>query len=256
MAAIRAAEAGNNVILIERNEKIGRKILLSGKGRCNVTNSASIDIFIEKFGKEGNFFRSAFFAFFNQDLSDFFKLHGLELKKERQGRVFPVTDKALSIVEILEQALKETKVKIQYNTRTKDINKKNNLFEINTEGGSKIIAKKVILATGGSSYAKTGSTGDGFRIARKFGHTVIPLKPCLVPLVTKEHWVKELQGLALKNARIIFMDGKKKIASPIGEIMFTHFGISGPLVLDLSGEIVSVLEKQDSVSLFIDLKPG
>jgi len=256
MAAIRAAEAGRDVVLIERNDAIGRKILLSGKGRCNITNSASMDVFVEKFGKEGNFFRSAFFTFFNQDLTLFFESRGLKLKSERQGRIFPVTDKASSIVKILEKALKEKKLKIEYNSRITDINKINNLFEIALKDKNKIIVKKVILATGGASYGKTGSTGDGFKIAKKLGHTIVKLKPSLVPLKTKESWVKELQGLALKNVRIIFLKGKKKIVSPIGELMFTHFGISGPLILDLSGEIVSVLEKQDNVNLFIDLKPA
>jgi len=256
MAAIRAAELGKKVVIIERNEDIGKKILLSGKGRCNITNSAPLDTFVEKFQKEGNFFRSAFFSFFNQDLIGFFESRGLKMKIERQNRIFPDTDSALSVVNILKGALSKNKVTILYKSRLASIKKKNNLFELQMSDTDKISAKKVILATGGKSYKETGSTGDGFNIAYKLGHTIIRLKPWLVPLKTKEAWVKELQGLGLKNVRIIFKAGKKKIASPIGEIMFTHFGISGPLVLDLSGDIVSALEKDEKANLFIDLKPA
>jgi len=256
MAAIRAAELGKKVVIIERNEDIGKKILLSGKGRCNITNSAPLDTFVEKFQKEGNFFRSAFFSFFNQDLIGFFESRGLKMKIERQNRIFPDTDSALSVVNILKGALSKNKVTILYKSRLASIKKKNNLFELQMSDTDKISAKKVILATGGKSYKETGSTGDGFNIAYKLGHTIIRLKPWLVPLKTKEAWVKELQGLGLKNVRIIFKAGKKKIASPIGEIMFTHFGISGPLVLDLSGDIVSALTKDEKANLFIDLKPA
>jgi len=256
MAAIRAAELGKNVVIIERNEGIGKKILLSGKGRCNITNSGPLDAFVEKFGKEGDFFRSAFFSFFNQDLIGFFESRDLTMKRERQNRIFPATDSALSVVKVLKDVLSKNKVTILHKSRLSSIKKKSNHFELQINDTDKISAKKVILATGGKSYKETGSTGDGFNIAHKLGHTIVRLKPCLVPLKTKEAWVKELQGLGLKNVRITFRTGKKKIASPIGEIMFTHFGISGPLVLDLSGDIVSALKKDEKANLFIDLKPA
>jgi len=256
MSAIRAGWHKKNVILIEKNSSIGKKILLTGRGRCNITNLAPIETFIEVFGKEGSFFRSAFSAFFNRDLIDFFKKGGLPLKAERQGRVFPVTDRASSVVEILKKSLLKNKIKVLYDTRLKDIKKQKGLFELETEKRDKIYAKKVILAAGGASYKITGSSGDGFRLAKKLGHSIISLKPALVPLKTEEVWVKDLAGLSLKNIRLIFKYGRKKITSDIGELIFTHFGLSGPLVLDLSGRIVSLLGKHEKIFLFIDLKPG
>ena len=256
MAAIRASELEKNIVLIERNRSIGKKILLTGKKRCNITNIAAIDTFIETFGKQGSFLRSAFSAFFNHDLIDFFEGRGLALKIERQGRVFPSTDRASSVVEVLKKCLLENKVKLLYNMRLANIKKKNGFFELDMGKKDKICAKVVIIATGGATYKITGSSGDGFRIARKLGHAVAPLKPALVPLKTKELWVKQLQGLSLKNIRIILKYGNKKITSDTGEIIFTHFGVSGPLVLDLSGRIVSALGKHKEISLFVDFKPG
>lgn len=256
MAAIRAGELKRKTVLIERNNDIGRKILLTGKGRCNITNTASIDAFIEKFGRPGLFLRSAFFALSNRGLMDFFKSNGLDLKVERQGRVFPITDKASSVIEVLKKCLLENKIDVFYNSRLLDIRKRGDFFGLELEGGKEIEAKKVILALGGVSYKATGSTGDGFGIARGFGHTVTPLLPGLVPLKTRQLWVKELKGLSLKNVRLMFKDGKKNRLSEIGEFLFTHFGISGPLVLDLSHEIISILKKEKEINLFLDLKPG
>ncbi|MDP3786098.1 MAG: NAD(P)/FAD-dependent oxidoreductase [Candidatus Omnitrophota bacterium] len=256
MAAIRAGQLKKNVILIERNASIGRKILLTGKGRCNLTNTAPVDTFIEKFGKHGPFLRTAFFVFFNQDLMDFFKANGLALKEERQGRVFPEDDKSSSVVKVLEKALADNNVRILYDLRLMELKKEGEFFRLGLGDSGGIISKKVILATGGASYKATGSTGDGFRIAKTMGHTFAALKPGLVPLTTKESWVKDLQGLTLKNIRVTFECEKKKIASEVGELLFTHFGVSGPLVLDLSNEIVESLWAKKQVSLFIDLKPG
>ncbi len=264
MAAIIAALSGNNVVLIERNNSIGHKVLLSGKKRCNITNSADIDSFIEAFGEQGRFLRQPFNSFFNDDLIDFFKDRGLEMKTERQGRVFPVTDKSSSVVKVLEEAISENKnIKTLFNASLGKISKKSEHFSLALEDNKSIYAKKVIIATGGASYKMTGSLGDGFGFAKKLGHTIILLKPGLVPLKTKEDWVKNLQGLALKNIRVTFgsrktKDNKKinKIISPIGEIMFTHFGVSGPLILDLSADVVSMLQTSDEVSMLIDLKPG
>ena len=256
MAAIRAGQLKKNVVLIERNNSIGKKILISGRGRCNLTNIASLDAFIEKFGRQGNFLRSAFFTFFNHDLIDFFKDRGLELKSERQGRVFPVTDKARSVVDVLTACLRENKVDVRYNSRVKGVEKKDGGFCLDFESQPPVVAKSVILATGGASFKVTGSTGDGFRVAERLGHTIIPLKPGLVPLKTKESWVKELQGLSLRNIRITFRATRKKIVSDVGELMFTHFGVSGPLVLDLSGRVMLLLGDNPEVILEIDLKPG
>lgn len=256
MAAIRAGQLKKDVVLVERNASIGRKILLTGKGRCNLTNSAPVDAFIEKFKKHGPFLRTAFFVFFNQDLMDFFKSNGLALKEERQGRVFPEDDKAASVVKVLEKALADNNVRILYDSRVMELKKEGESFRLGLGDSGAVIAKKVILATGGASYKATGSTGDGFRAAKTLGHTFTPLKPGLAPLTTKEAWVKDLQGLTLKNIRVTFECEKKKITSETGELLFTHFGVSGPLVLDLSNEITGLLWEKKQVSLYIDLKPG
>ena len=257
MAALCAAGSGKDVVLIERNAFLGRKLLLTGKGRCNITNSGPIDTFIEKFGKEGQFLRTAFSAFSNNELIDYFKSKGLPLKVERQGRVFPATDTAVSVVEFLKGCIENKKnLNVLYNKRIVGVIKKDDHFELKTAKKQTFCAKKVIIATGGISYRATGSTGDGFDIAKKLGHTVKPLTPALVPIRTKESWVKELEGLSLKNIRVTFACGKKKIISEIGELMFTYFGVSGPLILDLSGRITELLKTNQEIKLFIDLKPG
>ncbi|MCM8790417.1 MAG: NAD(P)/FAD-dependent oxidoreductase [Candidatus Omnitrophica bacterium] len=256
MAAIRASALKKRVVLIESNDSIGKKILITGKGRCNLTNTAPIDVFIEKFGRQGKFLRSAFFNFFNEDLIDFFRSKGMEVKAERQGRVFPATDKARSVVEVLARCLKEGKVEQLYNATLLKIKKKDDIFDLEIEGGRLIKAKNVILATGGASYKATGSTGSGFRIAADLGHEITPLKPALVPLKVREEWVKSLQGIALENVRLTFEYDKKRHFTDVGEIIFTHFGASGPLILDNSGDIMAVLGRHKEIRLLIDLKPG
>ena len=256
MSAIRAGQLQKNVALLERNDYIGKKILLTGQSRCNITNTATMAAFIEQFGKQGPFLRTAFSSFFNQALIRFFESKGLKLKVERQGRIFPVTNKAYSILKVLEAYLLENRIKIFYNTQLLGIKKKDSFFQLIVKGKLSLKTKKVVLATGGASYKQTGSTGEGFNIARKMGHTIVALKPALVPLKVKELWVNELKGLALKNIRITFLFVKKKIVSGVGELMFTHFGVSGPLVLDLSGKIISVMGNHKEINLLIDLKPG
>ncbi|MDD5173670.1 MAG: NAD(P)/FAD-dependent oxidoreductase [Candidatus Omnitrophota bacterium] len=255
VAAIRAGQLGKRVVLLEKNELIGRKMLMTGRGRCNLTNSGKLDTFIEKFGRPGQFLRNAFYAFSNEDVMDFFKSRGLELKSERQGRVFPVTDNARSVTQVLEKCLEENKVDVIYKVHTKKLRRDGEEFILDTPRGA-IAVKKIILATGGASYKDTGSAGDGFYIAQELGHTILPLAPGLVPLKTKESWVKEVQGLTLKNVRLLFVAGKRKIRSDVGELLFTHFGVSGPLILDLSADIVSLLSEEKDMRLLIDLKPG
>lgn len=255
MAAIRAGQLGKNVMLIERNDNIGKKLKITGSSRCNITNIASLDTFMEKFGKKGAFFRSAFAAFSNKRLISFFQSKGLKFKTEENGRVFPVTDKSRSVIKVLKEYLSENKVKINYNTRLKRIKVKKDYFSLDLGNDNYMATKKVILATGGVSYSATGSTGDGFDIAKKMGHKITPLKPGIVPLKASETWVKDLQGISLENARLAFKYGKRKLVSDNGNMIFTHFGISGPLVLDLSSQIVSILEKNETVNLLIDLKP-
>jgi predicted Rossmann fold flavoprotein len=257
MAAIRSGALKKRVVLIERNDSIGKKILITGRGRCNLTNTAPIETFIKNFGRRGEFLRSAFFAFFNEDLIEFFRAAGLDTKAERQGRVFPATDSARSVVDTLKRCLSENGVRVIYNARLRDIYPEAGAFRLQTELGESIRSSKVILATGGSSYEATGSTGDGFVLAEKLKHKMVPLEPGLVPLRTKETWVKDLQGLGLENVRISFECGKKKIVSEIGELMFTHFGVSGPLVLDLSSDVLGLAkDPAREVKLFIDLKPA
>lgn len=256
MAAIRAAELGKKVVLVERNVSIGKKILITGKGRCNITNSAPIEVFIKKFGPRGQFLRTAFYRFFSTDLIEFFRSRGLEMKTERQGRVFPITDKAGSVVEILMKSLIDSGVNALFNSRVTSIKRSGDSFIVEMEGGRVLRADKAIISTGGASYKATGSTGDGYEMAAKLGHSIIKLKPGLVPLKTKEGWVKDLQGLALENIRVTFRCQKKKIVSDIGELMFTHFGVSGPLVLDLSGDVMTLLEDSPETGMSIDLKPA
>ena len=255
MAAIRAGQLNKKVALLEKNDAVGRKILITGKGRCNITNSGKLDVFMEKFGKTGQFLRTAFTVFSNEDLMGFFESKGLELKTERQGRVFPASDSAKSVTDILSECLKESRVDVIYKARVKGLKKEKEYFVIDTDNGA-ITASKVILATGGASYRQTGSSGEGFQLAKSLGHAIVPLRAGLVPLKTKEEWVKGLQGLTLKNVRVVFVAGKKKIASDVGEMLITHFGVSGPLILDLSGDIVALLDEHKEVGLLIDLKPG
>lgn len=256
MAAIRASELGKRVALLEKNDSIGKKLLMTGKGRCNITNSCDPEGFVKRFGSCGQFLRNAFYAFSSDDLVDFFGKAGVEMKTERQGRVFPITDKSSSVVEALKKALVANGVELIYGASVSAIKNLTGGFVVSVAGKQDISAKKVVIATGGASYKVTGSTGDGFCMARELGHDIRPLRAELVPLVTEEEWVKDLQGLALENIRITFSSGKKKIESPIGELMFTHFGVSGPLVLDLSGEVTALLDEGKVVALDIDLKPG
>ena len=257
MAAIRASQLQQDVTLIEKNPTLGKKLLLSGKGRCNLTNLCDLDTFLERFPKNGQFLRDAFKKFFNRDLMNFFEKRGLGLKVERQLRVFPVTDRSGSIVGVLQKELLHNKVKIIYKAAMKDIFMRDNKIKgLLLSDRSVITADRLILATGGVSYASTGSTGDGWEIARRLGHSISPARAGLVPLEIRQKYPKILEGLALKNIRLIFSDGERQLVSQIGELLFTDFGISGPLVLTLSGQIVDWLDQKKGVYVEIDLKPA
>jgi len=235
MAAIRAAELGQEVTLIDKNPTLGKKLLLSGKGRCNLTNACDLNLFLKRFSGNGQFLRDAFKKFFNQELMGFFTSRGLELKTERQLRVFPVTDSSASIVGILEKELAKQNVKLMYKSKVKDIRVKDKEAKgVSLDDGEFIPTDRIILATGGASYGFTGSTGEALDIAKNLKHNIIPLRPGLIPLVVKEKYPKILEGLTLKNISIRFCSGKEKIVSEVGELLFTSFGISGPLVLTLS----------------------
>ncbi len=256
IAAGTAASRGLDVLLIEKNKVLGRKLLLTGKGRCNITNSVEgINDFVANTPVNGKFLYSAFHAFSNHDLVKFFNKLGLKTKVERGGRVFPVSDKAADVVAALEKFLKQNKVqKIKGEVEKITVQEAigGNVF---LKDGRVFPGRDIIVATGGLSYPRTGSTGDGYRFARENGHTVTPLRPALIPLETEDRWPAELQGLALKNVAIFLYDGSNKLLySDFGEMLFTHFGVSGPIILAASSYLNDI--KVSSCSLAIDLKPA
>jgi len=255
MAAIRAGEFQKDVTLVEKNPILGKKLLLSGKGRCNLTNACDLELFLKRFSKNGQFLRDAFKKFFYPDLIIFFEKRGLKLKIERQLRVFPITDKSITVLEVLKKELLRKKVKVVYKARLKDVVLQDKRIKgLIFSEGKFIPADRLILATGGVSYAFTGSTGEGLKLAEKLGHSITGLRPGLVPLETRERY--PLEGLTLKNIRIKFSDGQRQIFSDVGELLFTGSGISGPLVLTLSGQIIDWLNDDKSVYAEIDLKPA
>ena len=256
MAAIRASELKADVTLVEKNTVLGKKLLLSGKGRCNLTNLCDLDSFLKKFSKDGQFLREALKIFFNVDLVDFFNERGIELKTEEQLRVFPVTNKASSILELLEKELRKNKVNILFEAKAENIIVESSQAKgLVLANGASVLADKIILAAGGMSYSFTGSTGDGWNIAKKLGHHIVNPRPGLLPLEVKQQYPKLLEGLSLKDIRLKFSDGKRKIISEAGDLMFTDKGISGPLVLSLSGKIIDWLNEDRDVFVEIDLKP-
>ncbi len=256
MAAGKAAELGNDVILFEKNNKIGKKILISGKGRCNITNNTDIEGLIKNTPGNGSFLYSSFYTLSNQDLISILNELGLETKVERGERVFPVSDNSKDVVDALWKFLKLKGVRVQLNCAVDNIvTEDGKVTGIVTRDGQKLECDSVVVATGGVSYPGTGSTGDGFKMAKALGHRVIDLKPSLVPLLTKEKWVKDLQGLSLKNVEITLKNLKgKKIYNDFGEMLFTHFGVSGPIILSASRHILDY--GFNDVVLSIDLKPA
>lgn len=256
MAAGIAAQRGNQVILLEKNERLGKKLLISGKGRCNITNDTDIEGLIENTPGNGNFLYSAFYTFSNQDLINFFNELGMSTKVERGGRVFPKSDSSKDVLHALQIFLNKNSVKVITQAPVKNIIAENGKAKgVELENGTVMEADSVILAVGGMSYPGTGSTGDGYEMAKKAGHTVTALKPSLVPLIAQEGWIKDLQGLSLKNTSVSFKDLKGKVIySDFGEMLFTHFGVSGPVILSASRHLLSYDFKD--VTLTIDLKPA
>ena len=256
MAAWKAAEHGREVLLLEKNDQVGRKILISGKGRCNITNNTDIEGLIENIPGNGNFLYSSFYSFSNENMIMLLKEAGLETKVERGGRVFPVSDRSKDVVRVLQRLAENKGVQIQTNTDVDSIVAKNGVVcGVRLKNGKVLEAVSVVLATGGASYPGTGSTGDGYKMAKNLGHRIVPLKPSLVPLMTAEKWIGELQGLSLKNISITIIDKKdRKIYSDFGEMIFTHFGVSGPVILSASRHILPYDYK--NVRLVIDLKPA
>lgn len=264
MAAITAAEYGNNVTIIEKNSDFGKKLLITGKGRCNITSSLYMSEFIKNTPGNGQFLYSAFQNYTNTDIIDFLKNQGLEVKEERGNRIFPVTDKSIDVLNCFKSKINELKIKKLFNTRVQKILVQNGeVLGVRTE--KEIIqTDKIILATGGKSYPLTGSTGDGYLIAKNIGHKVTEIRPSLVPLVIYEkNECKEMQGLSLRNVGIKIIDESKNklIYEDFGEMIFTHFGISGPTILSGSAHLVRYknideLLKNKKIVLSIDFKPA
>ena len=272
LAAYFAAAAGNKVTLLEKNEKLGKKIYITGKGRCNLTNACDVEELFLNVKSNSKFLYSAFYGFDNSQVIAFFEKHGMPVKVERGNRVFPVSDKSSDVIFALQRALKEKKVEVLLHTEVSKL-----CYEKNTDtradeeasdkkpelkitgvilkDGTKMDADAVIVATGGLSYPSTGSTGDGYKMAENAGHTVTECTPSLVPFNVKEEWVKSLQGLSLKNTAISIYSGKKKLYEDFGEMLFTHFGVSGPMILSASASIKQSLIKQP-LDMYIDLKPA
>lgn len=251
MASIRAAEKGHQVVLLERNEKIGKKLFITGKGRCNVTNEKDISDFFENIPRNPEFLYSALYSYTNEQVMTFFRDCGLALKVERGHRVFPVSDKSSDIIDVLRKELIIKGVELRLHTLVKDVvyNQKR-ILNLETNKGA-ITGDWYIFAGGGCSYSGTGSDGTLQKLSEKIGHTIYPMTPSLIPLVTKETFVKDLQGLSLKNVRFTMTVQRKEVFSDIGEMLFTHFGVSGPLVLS-----ASAYYKSGIVTASIDLKPG
>ena len=259
MAALTAAENDAEVMLREKNDRLGKKMLITGKGRCNVTTDKEIDEMIRSFVHNGKFLYTAFNSFSNQQVQQFFEDAGVPLKVERGERVFPVSDQSKDIVNALRRKLQEAGVDLWLNAAVKEV-----LLEdgkaagVLLPNGKKLLADSVIIATGGASYPGTGSTGDGYRFAEKAGHTVVNLRPSLIPLECAEGYVKALQGLSLKNVTLTIETAEgKKLAQEFGEMLFTHFGISGPIVLTSSYKAVDYWQKHKQPLLgSIDFKPA
>ena len=257
MAAGKSAELGEKVLLLEKMNQPGRKLRITGKGRCNLTNVCSMREFMNHIGENSKFLRHAFSTFFTNDLIDFFQNKGVPITIERGERAFPSSEKAQDIFNALIKWVEKLKVEIRKEIRVVDILTKNrNAIGVITSEKQIYYAAKIILATGGSSYPATGSSGDGYQIAKNIGHNVTPILPALVPLVTRENITVMLQGLSLKNVKAsIWIDGKKK-GDEFGEMLFTHFGISGPIILTLSRKFAREINENHKIICSIDLKPA
>ena len=263
MAAISSAEEKNEVILLEKNEKLGKKLLITGKGRCNITSSLPISDFINNVPGNGRFLYSAFQNYSNEDIISFLKSEGLKVKIERGNRIFPITDKAIDVLNCFIQKMNKLGIKVQLNSEVKQILiKENKVIGVQTQN-EKFYCDKIILATGGKSYPGTGSTGQGYEMARKIGHTIVKPQGSIVPFKADENICRKLQGLSLKNVKIKIKDieNNKEIYTDFGEMLFTHFGVSGPTILSSSAHLLRCKNIKNKLSegkikLKIDFKPA
>lgn len=271
MAAISASQNQNEVYLLEKNSKLGKKLLITGKGRCNITSSLDIREFIANIPGNGSFLYSAFNNYTNQDIIEILKKNGVAVKEERGNRIFPVSDKSIDVLNAFTKELNKKQVKIKFDAKVTGIEVEKNKVKAVTyidknNESKKLLVDKVILATGGKTYSATGSTGDGYEIAKKLGHTITKIRPSLVPLTASGESLnicQELQGLSLKNVsmKLINLENKKSIYEDFGEMLFTHFGVSGPMILSSSAHLlryknVDNLLAQNKIQLQIDLKPA
>lgn len=257
LAAGAAGARGRKTLIIEKNEKLGKKLFITGKGRCNVTNAADMDEFMSNIPKNSKFLYSAFRGLSNIDLIAMLNDMGLKTKIERGGRVFPESDKSSDVLKALGKYLNQNNVDVMLNTRVREIKvTEHKINKVLLEDGTEIPCESVIVCTGGLSYPQTGSTGDGLEFAKALGHQVTDLYPSLIPLLVKEEYIKELQGLSLKNVSIKIVVDHKSIYDDFGEMLFTHYGLSGPIVLSASFYISDHLKKKKDIKFSIDLKPA
>lgn len=255
MAAVAAAQKGHCVTLFERNEKLGKKLFITGKGRCNLTNDADIGDFFAQIPRNAKFLYSALYAFTNASLRACMEQQGVPTKVERGGRVFPASDKSSDVISALRRMLEQSGVQVRLGARVRELlTDRGAVSGVALYDGERVNGHAVILATGGAAYPATGSTGDGYRFAQKVGHAINPIMPSLVPLETVEPWVGSLQGLSLRNVTLKAFAGKRLVFEELGEMLFTHYGVSGPLVLSASSYLNA--EQAAEGSLSIDLKPG
>ena len=260
MAAVKAAENGGSVTLLEKMERVGKKMAITGKGRCNMTNAASVPEIIKNIPGNGSFLHSALRFFDNDDVVAFFETAGVPTVTERGGRVFPASSRASDAVDAMFRRLHELGVEVRLRASARELlTSGGKITGVRLTSGEELSADAVIVATGGASYPRTGSTGDGFRMAAAVGHAIEPPTPALVPLETEEDWPKDISGLSLKNVRVrLFSDAepREKIGEAFGEMMFTHFGVTGPIILTLSRMAAMYLRDHEAIGMEIDMKPA
>ncbi len=255
-AAITAARNGHDVCLLEKNEKLGKKLFITGKGRCNITNACDMETLSASVVSNSRFLYSSFYGFTNQDAIRFFEELGVKTKTERGERVFPESDHSSDVIRAMERELNRLHVKIRLHTEVEKILAENGQFvKVKLADGEMAAGDACIVATGGLSYQSTGSTGDGYRFARECGHSIVPCRPSLVPMEVKEEWIRRLMGLSLRNVTVSVYQGKKRLFQEFGEMLFTHYGVSGPLIISASSYVGPALKDRD-LRLEIDLKPA
>lgn len=253
IAAGAAAERGHDVLLFEKNEQLGKKLFITGKGRCNITNAAPVEEFFDNIVTNRNFLYSSLYTFDNNAIIDLLGRYGLSTKVERGNRVFPKSDKSSDVIKAFKRYLDQVGVDIRLNSEVSHIKYDGESFTVFIKNGGEFTFDRLVVTTGGKSYPATGSTGDGYLFAKSVGHTITELRPSLVPIELSDSWVKELMGLSLKNVSLTAYQGKKEVHSEFGEMVFTHYGISGPIVLSMSNYVNDI---RSDLRLTLDLKPA